>query len=120
MSLAGDGAIELATTVKRPGPVPAPALGTARLDLDDVSGGEPLPAYASLLDDVLRGDRSLFTTPGALEHAWRAFAPVLGADRPAPVVYRPGTWGPQEADRLAAPFGWALPSDPNPTEGETP
>ncbi|MDO8107856.1 glucose-6-phosphate dehydrogenase [Isoptericola sp. b441] len=109
VSLAGDGAIQLTTTVKRPGPVPALALGTARLDLDDVSGGDPLPPYASLLDDVLRGDRSLFPTPVALEQAWRAFAPVLGDDRPAPIVYHPDTWGPEEADRLAAPSGWALP-----------
>src|SRR5690606_14544487 len=60
VSLAGDGGIDLTLTVKEPGPDLALATGTARLDLDDVPGGEPLPAYASLLDDVLHGDRTLF------------------------------------------------------------
>ena len=108
VSLKGDGAIEVTTTVKQPGPDLTLAQGTARLDLDDVEPGEPLPAYASLLDDVLHGDRTLFTTPVALEAAWEAFAPLLGPDRPDPVPYAPGSWGPVEADRLAEPDGWVL------------
>ena len=108
LSLAGDGAIEVTTSVKKPGPDLELAVGTARLDLDDVEPGEPLPAYASLLDDVLHGDRTLFTTPIGLAAAWRAFAPMLGPDRPEPVPYAPGTWGPAEAHDLAGPDGWML------------
>ncbi len=108
LSLAGDGAIDLTMTVKRPGPDLALATGTARLDLDDVAGGQPLPAYASLLDDVVQGDRTLFTTAAGVEAAWEAFAPLLGPDRPQPLAYPPGSWGPQEADDLAGPIGWVL------------
>lgn len=108
LSLAGDGAIEISTTVKRPGPDLALATGTARLDLDDVVPGEPLPAYASLLDDVLTGDRTLFTTAAGLGAAWDAFAPLLGPDRPAVQPYEPGSWGPAAADALAGPDGWWL------------
>lgn len=108
LSLSGDGAIEITTTVKKPGADLTLATGTARLDLDDVEPGEPIPAYASLLDDVLHGDRTLFTTPYGLEAAWTAFEPLLGPDRPAPLPYAPGSWGPQAAADLAGPGGWVL------------
>lgn len=108
VSLAGDGAIDLTLTVKEPGPDLALVTGTARLDLDDVPGGEPLPAYASLLDDVLHGDRTLFTTGAGVEAAWEAFAPMLDPDRPDPLPYAPGSWGPSAAEDLAAPHGWVL------------
>lgn len=108
VSLAGDGAIEVTSAVKRPGPDLDLAAGTARLDLDDVAPGEPLPAYASLLDDVLHGDRTLFTTPGGLEAAWRAFEPLLGDARPPVQPYAPGSWGPTAALALADPEGWTL------------
>src|SRR5665647_989701 len=107
VSLAGDGAIEVTAAVKRPGPDLDLELGTARLDLDDVDG-EPLPPYASLLDDVLHGDHTLFTTPAGLADAWRAFAPLLGPDRPQVQPYAPGSWGPSAAAELAGPGGWAL------------
>ncbi len=111
LSLAGDGAIEVTTSVKEPGPRLALARGTARLDLDDVSPGQALPAYASLLDDVLVGDHTLFTTPDALDAAWRALEPLVGDRRPAPLPYAPGTMGPAEADRLAGPEGWWVQGD---------
>ncbi|MBO1751381.1 glucose-6-phosphate dehydrogenase [Actinotalea sp. BY-33] len=110
LSLAGDGAIEITTTVKRPGPDLALATGTARLDLHDVDG-DPLPSYASLLVDVLQGDRTLFTTPTGLEHAWQAFAPLLGEDRPEVHPYPRGSWGPAAAEDLASPVGWLLGRD---------
>ncbi|MCU1431207.1 MAG: glucose-6-phosphate dehydrogenase [Actinotalea sp.] len=108
LSLKGDGAIEITTALKKPGPDLDLATGTARLDLDDVEPGEPLPAYASLLDDVLHGDKTLFTTPIGLEAAWTAFEPLLGPGRPAPLPYAPGSWGPEAAIALAAPDGWML------------
>lgn len=111
LSLAGDGAIELTTVVKQPGPDLDLAQGTARLDLDDVHPGEPLPAYASLLHDVLEGDRTLFTTPLGLEAAWTAFEPLLGDRRPEVQPYAPGSWGPRAADALAEPHGWVLGRD---------
>lgn len=108
VSLAGDGGIDITTTVKQPGPDLRLATGTATLALDDVQPGDPLPPYASLLHDVLVGDRTLFTTPSGLRAAFAAFAPLLGPDRPEPEPYEPGSWGPARADDLAGPDGWVL------------
>jgi glucose-6-phosphate 1-dehydrogenase len=108
ISLAGDGAIDITTTVKQPGPDLRLATGTASLALDDVAPGDPLAPYASLLHDVLVGDRPLFTTPDGLRAAFTAFAPLLGPDRPDPEPYEPGSWGPARADDLAGPDGWVL------------
>ena len=108
VSLAGSGELKVTTTVKRPGAFLELATGTADLALSDVEPGESLPPYAGLLEDVLVGDRTLFTTSTGLESAWIAFAPLLGADRPTPEPYAVGSWGPESADRLAEPHGWAL------------
>jgi glucose-6-phosphate 1-dehydrogenase len=55
--------------------------------------------YERLLGDAVRGDRSLFTQDATVEAAWRVVEPVL--KNPPPVVeYEPGSWGPQEADRV--------------------
>ncbi|QGQ18065.1 glucose-6-phosphate dehydrogenase [Cellulomonas sp. JZ18] len=107
VSLTGAGEVRLVTTVKKPGPRLELETGTVRLSLDDVPGTS-LPPYAGLLQDVLVGDRTLFTTPAGLDAAWRAFAPLLGDGRPEPVPYARGSWGPQEARRLAEPHGWVL------------
>jgi glucose-6-phosphate 1-dehydrogenase len=73
---------------------------------------EELPApYERLLGDALEGDPSLFARQDTVEAAWRIVEPVL--DGAVPVRhYRPGTWGPRQAARLA-PGGW---HDPAPGE----
>jgi glucose-6-phosphate 1-dehydrogenase len=69
---------------------------------------EEMDAYQRLLGDALHGDPSLFADEGAVEEAWRILQPIL--DEPGPVnLYEPGTWGPKEADALAAPAGWHVP-----------
>jgi glucose-6-phosphate 1-dehydrogenase len=104
----GDGEIQLGITVKTPGPDLSYSSGKAVLELDDVPGGEPISPYASLIHDALIGDRSLFTTAEGLRAAFTAFAPLQGPARPDPVPYVPGSWGPDEARRLAAPHRWML------------
>ncbi|UNX53927.1 glucose-6-phosphate dehydrogenase [Georgenia sp. TF02-10] len=104
----GDGEIRLGVTVKTPGPDLTYSAGTAVLELDDVPGGEPISAYASLLHDALVGDRSLYTTAAGLRSAFTAFAPLQGPARPDPLPYPPGSWGPAGARRLAAPYRWML------------
>jgi glucose-6-phosphate 1-dehydrogenase len=108
--LAGDGALAVSMNVKQPGATLD--LGTAwtQIPLDSLSGGDPLPPYVRLIHDVLVGDRALFTRPDGLEEVWVAAAELL-EDHAAPAVYEPGTWGPEEALRLADPVGWALPTD---------
>ena len=105
--LSGSGAIELQLTVKKPGPEPIPAETCTSLSLANVAEGAMAP-YTSLLHDVIVGDRSLFTSSAGLEAAFRAFAPLLGDDRPEVVTYQDGSWGPEGADALAGDVGWQL------------
>ncbi len=108
VSLTGAGSLAFGVTVKTPGPDLGLSAAAARLELDDVEEGDSIAPYASLLHDVLLGDRSLFTTASGLAAAFDAFAPLQGEDRPDPLPYEPGSWGPAEADRLAAPHGWVV------------
>ena len=104
----GDGEIQLGITVKTPGPDLSYSSGKAVLELDDVPGSDPISPYASLIHDALIGDRSLYTTAEGLRAAFAAFAPLQTPERPDPVPYEPGSWGPEEARRLAAPHRWML------------
>jgi len=56
------------------------------------------------------GDPMLFAREDAVEAAWQIVEPILKA--PTPVFeYAPRTWGPPQADRLAADIGgWHVPA----------
>jgi glucose-6-phosphate 1-dehydrogenase len=61
-------------------------------------GCDPEP-YERLLGDALNGVHTLFTRQDAIEETWRVVQPLL--DDPGPVhPYKPGTWGPGEANDL--------------------
>jgi len=71
--------------------------------------GELLP-YERLIGDALAGDQALFAREDGIEQQWRIMDPLLGGPRSAVVPYPVGTWGPAEADRLAAAVGgWRNP-----------
>jgi glucose-6-phosphate 1-dehydrogenase len=73
-------------------------------------GAEEKDAYERVLGDAMAGDRTLFAREDYVEEAWRIVDPVLSAETPV-YEYAPGTWGPQEVDRLVAPpGGWQDPS----------
>jgi len=67
-------------------------------------GGEGPTPYEVLLHAAMVGDRSRFTRQDGVEETWRIMGPLL--DNPPPVhPYVPGSWGPQEADKLVAGHG---------------
>jgi glucose-6-phosphate 1-dehydrogenase len=105
--LEGSGRILMELTVKDPGPDFVPSEVDHVLRLDQVAEGSMAP-YTSLIYDVVKGDRSLFTSTIGLEAAFTAFAPLLGPDRPDVKPYPEGSWGPVAADRLTGRFGWLL------------
>jgi glucose-6-phosphate 1-dehydrogenase len=105
--LSGTGAIEMEMTVKKPGPDFVPADANNRLQLSSVSPGSMQP-YTSLIHDVFAGDRSLFTSAPGLEHAFTAFQPLLGDERPEVQPYEDDSWGPASADVLPGQYGWLL------------
>src|SRR5690606_3991907 len=62
-----------------------------------------LDAYATLLLDVIEGDRSLFIRFDEVETAWQIVEPVLEAwkNGEAPLhAYAAGSWGPEAAEQL--------------------
>jgi glucose-6-phosphate 1-dehydrogenase len=101
--LSGDGAIDMTMTVKEPGSGTSLSAGHLSLPLDSVADG--LAPYSRLINDVLRGDRSLFTRPDGLAHVWEVAAPLL-ADPPAPLPYPAGSSGPSAAADLPGSCGW--------------
>jgi glucose-6-phosphate 1-dehydrogenase len=73
--------------------------------------GERMEAYERLLTDALDGDAELFSRQDIVEASWRVVDPVLDDATPL-FTYRPGSWGPAEADELiAGDGGW---HDPKP------
>jgi glucose-6-phosphate 1-dehydrogenase len=105
--LGGSGAIDVRLVAKRPGPELDLESADAMLRLDKLPHADPLPPYVRLIHDVLIGDRSLFTRPDGLAAVWDTAAPLLD-ERPEVHPYKPGSWGPSAAARLAEPDGWLL------------
>ncbi|MEV4617385.1 glucose-6-phosphate dehydrogenase [Asanoa sp. NPDC049573] len=106
--LSPEGAISFGVTVKAPGET---------MSGDDVElaalkrpAKPDLAPYQRLLGDALAGDASLFATEQGVEASWSVVDPVLD-DRTAPHIYEPGTWGPEEAQKLTASHGgWSDPA----------
>jgi glucose-6-phosphate 1-dehydrogenase len=60
-------------------------------------------AYATLLNDCMRGDATLFDRADGVEAAWAFLEPVLNVwqnQKPSVPLYPAGSWGPYEADEL--------------------
>ena len=68
-----------------------------------------MQAYEELLDDAMQGNQMRFARQDYVEEAWRIVDSVL--DDATPVrAYKPGTWGPAEADALVIEKeGWVSP-----------
>jgi len=107
--LGPDVAIALAVRSK----VPGEAMVGKEVELLAAQGtGDELGAYARLLHDAMSGDPTLFAREDAVEAAWRVVEPILRSTA-QPLPYRPGTWGPAEADELIARSGgWQEPATP--------
>jgi len=79
-------------------------LAAVRQDADD-----EISAYERLISDAMYGDPLLFARADAVEAAWAIADPFVKANS-AVFEYEPGTWGPPEADKLAAGVGgWENP-----------
>ena len=97
--LSPDAAIALAARVKRAG---EEFIGDQReLFLLDAQPNEEAP-YERLIGDAMAGDGALFTREDAVEAAWAVVDPVLATHHRAH-PYKPGSWGPKQADQLVAP-----------------
>ncbi len=71
--------------------------------------------YDRLLGDALEGDHTLFGSFAGVEAAWRIVEPILHT-KTSPCEYACGSWGPAEADRIAAEdCDWQAPVPPDDT-----
>src|SRR5215471_3490150 len=93
--------LSLGARVKRPG-TRLESMPTELVAVRD-AGGDEVDAYERLLTDAMKGDAILFVREDAVEAAWDVVNDIL--DNATPVhLYEPGTWGPDEADRLTEGF----------------
>ncbi len=100
-----DEGITVHLNIKKPGI--GMTLDRARLDFDyQRAYRTPLiEAYETLILEAMAGDHTLFTREDEVEAAWAVLMPIL--DNPPPVkFYKPGSWGPVEADELIMPHHW--------------
>ena len=104
--LSPNSAVALAARVKRFG---KEFVGDQReLMFVDHQPAEEAP-YERLLTDAMAGDGALFSREDAVEAAWAAVDRVLRSHGRVH-SYKPGSWGPREADALiAADGGWCNP-----------
>jgi glucose-6-phosphate 1-dehydrogenase len=56
------------------------------------------------MNDAMHGDKLLFVREDVVEAAWSIVDPILN-NAVGLGTYKPGTWGPEEAARLAAEVG---------------
>lgn len=99
------------------GKVPGGALGgsggfkiaSAKLDMDyqKTFGGEAVEAYAPLIFDAIRGDRTLYKHRDEVESSWKICQPFLDSQsiRSGIQTYAAGSWGPSKADEMLARTG---------------
>lgn len=86
-------------------------MGEVVMDFDYLKQWETKPGdgYAILLNDVIRGDQTLFKHRDEIESSWYAVQPVLDywAENPQDNLpnYAAGTWGPPASDLMMAREG---------------
>lgn len=67
--------------------------------------------YERLISDAIRGDQTFFNDAEEVEASWAFIDPLVTTKRPV-FTYKPGSWGPKEADELIEEDGrkWLEPS----------
>src|SRR5882762_631033 len=104
LNIQPDEGVSVSFVAKRPGT--EMNIGSVIMDFKYKEGfGEPpRSAYATLVNDCLRGDATLFDRGDSVEAAWSLVDPILdvwSAARTGKVpTYPAGTWGPKESDQL--------------------
>ncbi|HTB91308.1 MAG TPA: glucose-6-phosphate dehydrogenase [Candidatus Sulfotelmatobacter sp.] len=104
LNIQPDEGISVSFGAKRPGTDMSIGNVTMNFSYREGFGGTSRSAYATLLNDCLRGDATLFDRGDSVEAAWSLVDPILdvwSAARTGTVpTYAAGTWGPKESDQL--------------------
>ncbi len=104
LNIQPDEGISVSFGAKRPGTEMSIGNVTMNFSYREAFGGASRSAYATLVNDCLRGDATLFDRGDSVEAAWSLVDPILdvwSAARTGTVpAYPAGTWGPKESDQL--------------------
>jgi len=104
LNIQPDEGISVSFGAKRPGTEMNIGNVTMKFSYEEGFGKSTRPAYATLLNDCVRGDATLFDSGENVEAAWSLVDPILdvwGATKSASVPqYAAGSWGPAESDAL--------------------
>ena len=100
--LSPDMTIAVGARVKRPGEefISDPT----ELRIAHLPSADEMSPYERLLGDAMDGDAMLFAREDGVEAAWTVVQGILGDVEPA-AEYDPGSWGPIDANDLAADLG---------------
>jgi len=104
LNIQPDEGISISFGAKKPGTEMSIGNVTMNFSYLEGFGNGSRSAYATLLNDCLRGDATLFDRGDSVEAAWSLVDPILDvwtAAKTAGVpVYPSGSWGPKESDQL--------------------
>jgi glucose-6-phosphate 1-dehydrogenase len=104
LNIQPDEGISVSFGAKRPGTEMGIGNVTMNFSYREAFGGATRSAYATLLNDCVRGDATLFDRGDSVEAAWALVDPILdvwSAAKTATVpIYPSGSWGPKESDQL--------------------
>jgi glucose-6-phosphate 1-dehydrogenase len=104
LNIQPDEGISVSFGAKRPGTEMSIGNVTMNFSYREGFGGASRSAYATLLNDCVRGDATLFDRGDSVEAAWSLVDPILdvwSAARTGTVPQYPsGSWGPRESEVL--------------------
>ena len=101
--------IAMGATIRSPGE--EMAFEPVELTLTHEPTPEEVDPYALLITEAMRQDASRFARSDYVDEAWRIVDPVLRQSGPI-YEYDPGTWGPEEANKLLDGRHWHNPAVP--------
>ncbi len=104
LNIQPDEGISVSFGAKKPGTEMSIGDVTMNFSYCEAFGATTRSAYATLLNDCVRGDATLFDRGDSVEAAWSLIEPVLdvwsAAKTAAVPIYPSGSWGPKESDQL--------------------
>lgn len=102
LNIQPDEGISVSFGAKRPGTEMSIGNVTMNFSYRESFGGASRSAYATLVNDCLRGDATLFDRGDSVEAAWSLVDPILdvwsAAKSSSVPQYASGSWGPKESD----------------------
>jgi glucose-6-phosphate 1-dehydrogenase len=105
--LSGDPVVAIGGSVKEAGDTLRGSM--VELKASQQSGSNDVLPYEELLEDAMHGNPVWFAREDYVEESWRVMDPLL-KDLPRVHRYKPGSWGPEQANDLTrAVGGWSNP-----------